>query len=167
MSFDDAPARGNERESDPRTTSDVVEAVRTLIDLMGSGGIRELDLSFGDVSIRLRGDGHSVIAAPSAPLPTLPISSPVAEPKAPESLITAPMIGTFYASPSPGDPPFVSVGERIEAGQVVGIIEAMKIMNEIVADRAGVIAEILVSNGEAVEYGSPLFRVSLEDTFGA
>lgn len=165
MSLDDSPARGNAAEGNAPATGDVVEAVRTLIGLMGSGGIRELDLSFGDVSIRLRGQGNSVTAAPSAPLPVLDASSPAVEPSSTGSLITAPMIGTFYSAPSPGDPPFVSLGDRIDAGQVVGIIEAMKIMNEIVADRAGIIVEVLVSNGQAVEYGSPLFRVSLEDTF--
>ncbi len=164
MSIDDAPNRGNGRESDSLATNDVVEAVRTLIGLMGRGGIRELDLSFGDVSIRLRGQGTSVNPAPSSPLPALETSLPMSESHPLDSLITAPMIGTFYAAPSPADPPFVGVGERVEVGQVVGIIEAMKIMNEIVADRSGVIAEVLVSNGEAVEYGSPLFRVSLEDT---
>jgi len=144
---------------------DVVDAVHSLIGVMGSGGIRELDLSFGDVSIRLRGQGQASGVAPVAALPDFGAPSAVFEPQTVDSLITAPMIGTFYSSPSPADPPFVGVGERIEAGQVVGIIEAMKIMNEIVADRAGIIAEVLVTNGEAVEYGSPLFRVTLEDTF--
>ncbi len=165
MSLDDAPDRGNGRAGDAPAMSDVVEAVHTLIDLMGSGGIRELDLSFGDVAIRLRGQGHAISAAPPVVLPGPGASSPAVEPRDTGSLITAPMIGTFYSSPSSGDPPFVGVGERIEAGQVVGIIEAMKIMNEIVADRAGVITDILVANGEAVEYGSPLFRLALEDTF--
>ncbi len=164
MSLDDAPEPGNGRDSDSQATRDVVEAVRTLIGLMGRGGIRELDLSFGDVSIRLRGQGTSVSTAPSAPPAALETSSPTSESNHLESLITAPMIGTFYAAPSPADPPFVGVGERVEVGQVVGIIEAMEIMNEIVADRSGVIVEVLVTNGEAVEYGSPLFRVSLENS---
>ncbi len=77
-----------------------------------------------------------------------------------EAFITAPMIGTFYSSPSPGEPPFVRLGDRIEAGQVVGIIEAMKIMNEIVADRPGIVADIMVENAQAVEYGSPLLRLT-------
>ena len=73
--------------------------------------------------------------------------------------MTAPMIGTYYASPSPGDPPFVQVGDAVEVGQTIGIIEAMKIMNEIAADRNGVVAEVLVANSQAVEYGSPLIRI--------
>jgi acetyl-CoA carboxylase biotin carboxyl carrier protein len=71
------------------------------------------------------------------------------------------MIGTYYASPSPGARPFVDVGDEIKAGQVVGIIEAMKIMNEIVADQAGEVMGILATNGQPVEYGSPLILLAL------
>ena len=74
-------------------------------------------------------------------------------------VITAPMIGTFYHAPAPGDPPFVNVGDPVEPGQVVGIIEAMKTMNEIPSEHAGVVAEILVANGQPVEYGQPLIRL--------
>jgi acetyl-CoA carboxylase biotin carboxyl carrier protein len=66
------------------------------------------------------------------------------------------MIGTFYAAPGPGEAPFVAIGDEVEVGQVIGIVEAMKIMNEIIADRAGVVTELLVDNAQAVEYGSPL-----------
>lgn len=163
MSQVDPLSRGDEPTGEPTATRDVVEAVRTLINLMGHGGIRELDLSFGDVSIRLRGQGVGSTAVPAggvlapgpSPMPTAGQSA--------ETFITAPMIGTFYSSPTPGEPPFVRLGDRIEAGQTVGIIEAMKIMNEIVADRGGVVADILVSNAEAVEYGTPLFRLSSEE----
>jgi acetyl-CoA carboxylase biotin carboxyl carrier protein len=72
------------------------------------------------------------------------------------------MIGTFYASPTPGAPPFVSEGDEVLAGQTIGIIEAMKIMNEIASDRSGMVDEILVSNGQPVEYGSPLMRLATE-----
>ncbi|HEU0115146.1 MAG TPA: acetyl-CoA carboxylase biotin carboxyl carrier protein, partial [Thermomicrobiales bacterium] len=74
-------------------------------------------------------------------------------------VITAPMVGSYYAAPSPGSPPFIEIGDAIEPGQPIGIIEAMKIMNEIVADRGGVVDAILVENGQAVEYGSPLVRL--------
>jgi acetyl-CoA carboxylase biotin carboxyl carrier protein len=77
-------------------------------------------------------------------------------------VVKAPMIGTFYASPAPGEPPFVHLGDHVSAGQTIGIIEAMKIMNEIVADRSGIVAEILAANAQAVEYGSPLLRLELE-----
>ena len=75
-------------------------------------------------------------------------------------VVTAPMIGTFYASPSPGEAPFVSVGDSVETGQVIGIIEAMKIMNEIAADRSGTISEVFAANAQPVEYGSPLIRIN-------
>ena len=74
-------------------------------------------------------------------------------------VVTSPMVGTFYRSTSPSDPPLVNVGDRIEAGQLIGIIEAMKIMNEITSDRGGTVLEIIAENAEAVEYGSPIIRV--------
>lgn len=73
--------------------------------------------------------------------------------------VTSPMIGTFYAAPSPGEPPFVEEGDEVEVGQVIGIIEAMKIMNEITSEHAGIIHRILVRNAQAVEYGQPLFEI--------
>ena len=76
-----------------------------------------------------------------------------------EIFITAPMIGIFYASPTPGTPPFVSEGDVVELGQTIGVIEAMKIMNEIAADRSGLVDAVLVASGQPVEYGSPLFRL--------
>jgi acetyl-CoA carboxylase biotin carboxyl carrier protein len=78
----------------------------------------------------------------------------------PAVLITAPMIGTFYAAATPGAQPFVAEGDEVYVGQTIGIIEAMKIMNEISADRAGVVEAILVGNGQPVEYGSPLMRLA-------
>src|SRR5690606_31549969 len=74
-------------------------------------------------------------------------------------IVSSPMIGTFYSASAPGEPPFVQIGDEVDAGQVIGIIEAMKIMNEITSDRSGVVVEVLVENAEAVEYGSPLVRI--------
>lgn len=74
-------------------------------------------------------------------------------------IVTAPMVGTFYQAASPADPPLVQVGDRIEVGQLIGIIEAMKIMNEITSDRAGTVVEVIAENAKAVEYGSPLIRL--------
>jgi len=82
------------------------------------------------------------------------------EPETTGHVVTAPMIGTYYASPSPGEAPFVQIGDEVEVGQVIGIIEAMKIMNEIISDRSGVVAEVMVENAQAVEYGSPLIRLT-------
>jgi acetyl-CoA carboxylase biotin carboxyl carrier protein len=115
-------------------TDDVIDAVRELITMMSKGGISELDLSTGDVTSRLRGASAGTAVAP--------------------------MIGTFYSAPAPGEAPFVQVGDEVEVGQVIGIIEAMKIMNEIIADKAGVVSETLVENAQPVEYGSPLLRLT-------
>ena len=88
---------------------------------------------------------------------TTPIDEPV---EMDGHVVTSPMIGTFYSASAPGEPAYVQVGDEVETGQVVGIIEAMKIMNEITADKSGVVVEILANNAEAVEYGSPLIRIS-------
>ena len=139
---------------------DVIEAVRELISMMSRGGISELDLTTGDVAIRLRGQSATV----AAPAVGVPVAAPAPqapfEPAEPQGhVITSPMIGTFYSAPSPGEPPFVKIGDEIEVGQVIGIIEAMKIMNEITSDYSGVLVEALVQNAQPVEYGSPLLRV--------
>jgi len=138
-------------------TPELIDAVRELITLMGSGGITELDLTTGGVTIRLRGNGggHAIAALPSTTGDTSKSPEPAAG-----HVITAPMIGTYYASPAPGEAAFVQVGDEVEVGQTVGIIEAMKIMNEIVADRPGIVAEVMVENAQAVEYGSPLLRLT-------
>lgn len=146
---------------DAGSTHDVVTTVRELIDLMAAGGISELDVATGDLSIRLR---TPTVAAGTMPMavmtPSVPASEPPAQPAG--HVITSPMIGTFYAAPAPGEPDFVAVGDHVEAGQVIGIVEAMKIMNEIVADKSGTIVEMLVANAQPVEFGSPLARMSLE-----
>lgn len=161
--------------------NDVVESVRDLIDMMKKGGIGELDLKAGDVKIRLRSESVALAAAtpviniPAAPMNyaappmvaatssdsgTSPVDSGAAAPVIDGHVVSSPMIGTFYAASAPGEPPFVQIGDDVETGQVIGIIEAMKIMNEITADKSGVVVEIMVENAEAVEYGSPLVRIS-------
>jgi len=124
---------------------------------MCQSSITELDLDLGDVSVRLRrptpdhdGGGEMRLEGQSLA---------ATDPDPPEVLITAPMIGTFYAAATPGTQPFVAEGDEVYVGQTIGIIEAMKIMNEITADRAGVVEAILVGNGQPVEYGSPLMRL--------
>jgi acetyl-CoA carboxylase biotin carboxyl carrier protein len=136
---------------------DVEQLVRALIAMMRDGGMSELDLTFGDVTVRLRGSGQQALMASPSPQ-TAPMTGEPS-PAAADYAIAAPMIGTFYASPSPGASPFVEVGDTIAAGQVIGIIEAMKIMNEIPADRGGVVTEIVAANGQPVEYGSALIRI--------
>ena len=152
---------GNSVEGTPVSagSDNLIGTVRELISMMGKGGISELDLSTGDISIRLRGQTASAVA--TAPAATVSASAGSAGAHAEESghVVTAPMIGTYYASPSPGEAPFVQVGDDVEVGQVVGIIEAMKIMNEIISDRSGVVLEVMVENAQPVEYGSPLVRL--------
>jgi acetyl-CoA carboxylase biotin carboxyl carrier protein len=126
---------------------------------MRQAAITELDLDLGDVSVRLRRpvpdhDGGGEMRLENQPLAAV-------ESSAPEILITAPMIGTFYTAATPGAQPFVVEGDEVYVGQTIGIIEAMKIMNEIAADRAGVVEAILVGNGQPVEYGSPLMRLGV------
>jgi acetyl-CoA carboxylase biotin carboxyl carrier protein len=149
----------NESGNGHPSTGDLIGAVRELISLMGKGGISELDLTSGDVSIRLRGAAASV-ALPAQAASANGEAAPAATHEDEGHIITAPMIGTYYAAPSPGEDPFVQIGDEVEVGQVIGIIEAMKIMNEIVADKPGVVADILVENAQAVEYGSSLVRLS-------
>ncbi len=135
----------------------VIGTVRELIAMMGKGGISELDLSTGDITVRLRGHyGATMVTHSAQPPVTADTSAPLA---ISGHSVTAPMIGTYYSAPTPGEAPFVQVGDDVEVGQVVGIIEAMKIMNEIISDRAGVVLEVLVENAQPVEYGSPLIRL--------
>ncbi|MCA9878029.1 MAG: acetyl-CoA carboxylase biotin carboxyl carrier protein [Thermomicrobiales bacterium] len=123
---------------------------------MQRDSVTELDLELGPLRLRLRRDAGTPAAAPT---PT------TAQPEAASNVesghvVAAPMVGTFYISPTPSSPPFVAVGDHVVAGQTIGIIEAMKIMNEITTDRSGVVQEFLVGNAQPVEYGSPLIRVS-------
>jgi acetyl-CoA carboxylase biotin carboxyl carrier protein len=138
----------------------VAELVRSLVAMMRDGGIAKLDLAVGSFSVHLRTGKNAVQPTVVSVDATATVDPNGTRPLA-EHIITAPMIGTFYASPSPGSRPFVDVGDVIKAGQVVGIIEAMKIMNEIIAEQPGEVTAILASNGQAVEYGSPLILLSL------
>ena len=138
----------------------IVTTVSALVDVMSRGGINELDVDYLDVRIRLRGAaaGTTVTAAPVALAPNSVVPAPASA--AAGQVVTAPMVGTFYSAPTPGDPPFVQVGDTVRTGQVIGIIEAMKIMNEIASEVTGVVSEVLVANGQPVEYGSELLRLS-------
>lgn len=135
--------------------------VRECVALMRSGGIARLELEYGPLRLRLRAHDPFPSGAPVAPPPAVMGSQQDAQPEVPDGyVIIAPMIGTFYHSSAPGEPPFVAPGDHIEEGQTIGIIEAMKIMNEIAADRSGTVVEILAGNGQTVEYGSPLIRLA-------
>lgn len=141
----------------------LTQAVRELVQVMQQAGLLRLEVVHGELRIALEAGAAPApagIAAPSHnPAPTAaPPPTPLAE-EVGTFTIDAPMVGTFYVAPAPDAEPFVRVGDLVEPGQTVAIIEAMKIMNEIVAERAGEVVAILVENGQAVEYGQPLMRL--------
>ena len=142
--------------------------LKTLIDLVSESSISELEITEAEGKVRIVKAGPPTVAAlPVAPVAAAPAAlapSPVAAPapapavETPEAkVIRSPMVGTFYRSASPGSKAFVDVGSAVKEGEPVCIIEAMKIMNEIEADLGGTIARILCENGQAVEFGQPLF----------
>jgi acetyl-CoA carboxylase biotin carboxyl carrier protein len=157
-------------ETGPSEPFDLVK-LRELIGLMETHGLSEIDLRRGDQRWKLRRGPAEVMqmvpgpgfAAPAVPAPAAVNSAappkPVDDPHT--VMIKSPTVGTFYEASSPGDPPFVSVGSKVTQDTVVCIIEAMKVFNQITADMQGTIAEVLVKNGDAVEFGQPLFRVRL------
>jgi acetyl-CoA carboxylase biotin carboxyl carrier protein len=141
--------------------------VKALIELVQSSGIAELEITEGEERVRINrysaGGGPApttmqqamVAAAPAAAAPIAAIAEPMEE----GHIVKSPMVGTFYRSPSPGSPAFIEVGQTVSDGQTLCIIEAMKLLNEIESDAAGVVKKILVENGQPVEYGQPLFVI--------
>ncbi|MFQ5828737.1 MAG: acetyl-CoA carboxylase biotin carboxyl carrier protein [Candidatus Methylomirabilia bacterium] len=137
--------------------------IKALIDLAAARGLTELEVSWGDIRVKIRRESPTPAAAPSG-RPTLPAPETTAAerletPAAQTVAVEAPMVGTFYRAPSPGADPYVTEGDAIKQGQVLCIIEAMKLMNEIESKVAGRIVNILVENNQPVEYGQPLFLV--------
>lgn len=142
--------------------------LKTLIDLVAESGISELEVTEENDKVRIVNKVQTVtvasapvVAAAPAPAPAAPAAAPAAaeEPAVTGTPVTSPMVGTFYRAPNPGAEPFVKVGDRVEVGQTLGIIEAMKLLNEIEAETAGVIKEICVENAQPVEFGQPLFII--------
>lgn len=156
-----------------------IEDLRQLIEFLKENQVAEFDLDRGDLKIRLKfsqpvpaiaGITHALAGAPAELQPviltpavaaTAPFAQPAAEPDARLHMIKSPIVGTFYGSPSPGSPSFVSPGDHVDKGQVICILEAMKLMNEIEADVAGEIVKCLVTNGQPIEFGQPLFAVKV------
>lgn len=145
--------------------------LKKLIDLVQESGIGELEITEGEERVRISRQGTGapvVMAAPpmapvAAPAPAsapATAATPAAAPAASGHTVKSPMVGTFYRSPSPGASAFAEVGQTIAKGQTICIIEAMKLLNEIESDAAGVIKAILVENGQPVEYGQPLFLIA-------
>ena len=134
--------------------------VKALIEMMARGGIDDLRLETTAVKLRLRVGRPAVVVGAGAGGATHAAIAPAAAAAEPTGvLVTAPMIGTYFRAPKPGDPFFVEVGDTVEVGQTIGIIEAMKIMNEIASESAGIVAEVIATNGQPVEFGQPLLRL--------
>ena len=149
-----------------------IRKVKKLIELLEESGISEIEISEGEESVRIsrHPQGMTVMqaAAMPAPMPVAHQAAPVAAPPAPvaapaapaaEKTITAPMVGTFYSAPAPGAKPFIQVGDEIKVGQVLCIIEAMKMMNQIESEKDGRVVSVLARNGEPVEFGQTLFVI--------
>ena len=146
-----------------------IRKVKKLIELLDESGIAEIEITEGEESVRItRHSPHvpMVQAAPvAAPVAFAPAAAPAApaapaaEPEEEGSVVSAPMVGTYYSAPSPGSPPFVQVGDHVNEGDPLCIIEAMKMMNQIDAEVSGTIKSMRVQNGEPVEYGQILFVI--------
>ncbi len=157
-----------------------IRELRAIVDWVNlTDDVRELSIKYGDVELFISRDRHSAApaASPAAPAAPATVSAPVAAaPPSPataapatpsagdlganEVLITAPMVGTFYSSPKPGDPAFVNIGDTVTSSTVLGIVEVMKLMNNIEARVDGTVARILVENEQSVEYGQPLMVIA-------
>ena len=145
--------------------------LKTLIDLVSESNVSELEITEAEGKVRIVKSGGTVVqqyVAASAPVAAAPVATAVAELPAPVPaavpeqtgyLVKSPMVGTFYRASSPGAKSFVEVGSVVKEGETICIIEAMKILNEIEADKSGTVARILGENGQAVEYGQPLFVI--------
>ncbi|HTE17228.1 MAG TPA: acetyl-CoA carboxylase biotin carboxyl carrier protein [Armatimonadota bacterium] len=178
-----APARGNDR--DPGATSLDVDALRQIVEMLEASDVTRLVWQKGDERLYIRrghGPAPTIVhhaapvspsvspvsameystpapARPSAPAPAAAAAAPAKPAEKPGHVMTSPFVGTFYRTPAPDQPPFVDVGSVVKKGQVLCIVEAMKLMNEIEAEMAGRVAEILVENGQPVEFNQPLFRI--------
>jgi acetyl-CoA carboxylase biotin carboxyl carrier protein len=148
-----------------------IRKVKKLIELLEESGVSEIEIKEGEESVRISRHptgGAAMIAAPmayAAP-PPAPAAAPAAAAPAPakpaaapDQAVTAPMVGTFYSAPAPGAKPFVELGSEVKPGDVLCIIEAMKMMNQIESDKAGRVVSVLVKNGDPVEFGQPLFVI--------
>lgn len=148
-----------------------IRKVKKLIELLEESNINEIEIREGEESVRISRNGAQAQAMVPAPVYATPVAPPAAAPApaaAPEPaaaapaaghLLRSPMVGTFYRAPSPTSASFVEVGQTVKVGDIVCIVEAMKMMNQIEADKAGTIAAILVENGHPVEFDQPLFSI--------
>jgi acetyl-CoA carboxylase biotin carboxyl carrier protein len=151
-----------------------IRKVKKLIELLEESNIDEIEIKEGEESVRISRNGAASMAIPQylphyapppQPLPAAAPAAPAAVEAAPAAaepegqVVRSPMVGTFYRSPSPSSPMFVEVGQTVKVGDIICIVEAMKMMNQIEADKAGTIGAILAENGEPVEFDQPLFSI--------
>ena len=147
-----------------------IRKVKKLIELLEESGISELEISEGEESVRISRHPRMAMQAPAAVATPLTQMAPLTaalpatsagehKPRIDEYTVTSPMVGTYYSAASPGAKAFVEIGSEIKVGQILCIIEAMKMMNQIESDKAGTVTSILAKNGEPVEFGQPLFII--------
>jgi len=149
-----------------------IKELKELIELMDDHGLMEIEMERQGMKIKLRRGGPAgpmMVESAAAPVmiqqpvgvPAAPASAPAAPEEPAGTVVKSPMVGTFYRSPSPDSDPFVSVGQQVEVGQVLCIVEAMKLMNEIKSEVSGKILKIPVENAEPIEFGQPLFIIEM------
>ena len=147
-----------------------IRKVKKLIELLEESGISELEISEGEESVRISRHPRMAMQAPMAAAMPMAVAAPLApatpataagehKPRNDDSTVTSPMVGTYYSASAPGAKAFVELGTEIKVGQILCIIEAMKMMNQIESDKAGRVTAILAKNGEPVEFGQPLFII--------
>jgi acetyl-CoA carboxylase biotin carboxyl carrier protein len=148
-----------------------IRKVKKLIELLEESGISELEISEGEESVRISRHPRMAVQAPMAAPLAMTAVAPIAaqatpataagehKPRVDDHTVTSPMVGTYYSASAPGAKPFVEIGTEIKVGQILCIIEAMKMMNQIESDKAGRVTAILAKNGEPVEFGQPLFII--------
>lgn len=149
-----------------------IRKIKKLIELLEESNVEELEIKEGEESVRISRGSRNVaipqglqtyIQPPAAAVQTAPAVQPEAPPTTPAETaghkVTSPMVGSFYRAPSPGAAPFAEVGQSVKVGDVICIVEAMKMMNQIEADKAGVVGEFLVEDGEPVEFDQPLLTI--------
>lgn len=145
-----------------------IRKVKKLIELLEESDINEIEIKEGEESVRISRSSSVIAAAPVMQAAPAPVAAPLAAPVAPAApaapaveghAVTSPMVGTFYGAPSPGAAPFVQVGQSVKEGDVICIIEAMKMMNQIEADKSGTVTAVLVDDGEAVEFDQVLVTI--------
>jgi acetyl-CoA carboxylase biotin carboxyl carrier protein len=166
------PTSTAKRASAPAADAHIVETVRGLAAVLAEHGLTEIIVDTPEATMTLRRGGVSVASVPSmAPMPMVMAAAPAAAPalsalSAPAApvddkshVVTSPFVGSFYRKPNPDSAAYVQLNDKVNKGQVLCIVEAMKLMNEIEADLAGTVIAILVEDGSAVEYGQPLFKI--------